>query len=363
MQNSFSIKTSNGSYGVTIANNYMQSLPIENTITLIDSCLVSSLLLNGNCIVIEAVETAKDLTNIPNIITKLKEFGANRKTKLIGIGGGIIQDITCFVASIYMRGLEWIYLPTTALGMMDSCIGGKSSINVTGVKNLVGNFYPPTAIYINPKFLQTLERCAIISGLFEAIKICYATSNKSPAFTQLSSIVDEYLHSYNIDALGDAISISLEIKKWFIENDEFDKNERQLLNFGHTFGHAIESVVNYKIPHGIAVGIGILCAIEFAKLIDSSIDENRNILEVITKDMLVISKEYLGYLSHITFEEFFDKFQVDKKHSTQEFSVIVPISNNSFSLQNVLLNRNINTQAQLQEAFTKTMSEILLLLN
>ena len=192
----------------------------------------------------------------------MRELGANRATHLIAIGGGVIQDIVTFCASVYMRGLRWTYMPTTFLSMADSCIGGKSSINVMGYKNLVGNFYPPSQVLIDVDFVDTLDAEKVVGGLFEAAKICYARS-----YGEFAAYLAEHPASkMSLDVAHVVIVRALRTKKWFIEIDEFDKKERLLLNFGHTFGHAIEAGGDFSVPHGIAVGLGMLVAIKYAGL-------------------------------------------------------------------------------------------------
>jgi len=184
----------------------------------------------GKVIYVTAVEGSKSLEQAAPIVAKLRELGAHRRTHLLAIGGGIIQDVATFVASIYMRGIPWSYLPTTLLGMVDSCVGGKSSINVYGYKNLVGNFYPPTEVIIDLDFLRTLNAEQIVGGLCEAAKICYARSAEEFA----AYLADEPAVNMAPAQAERVVIRSLRGKQWFIEIDEFDQKERLLLNFGHT---------------------------------------------------------------------------------------------------------------------------------
>ena len=245
MQKSFKINSSIDSYNVLLGCEYTSYLKTikDNYVVIIDENLVQKhkrlCQSSSNFIAIEAKEENKDLTNIPNIISEIKKFSLRKDSILIGVGGGIIQDITCFISSIYMRGINWVYIPTTFLGICDSCIGGKSSINVNGIKNLVGNFNPPKEIVIDFSFLESLNDSMIDSGLCEALKICFAYHEN-----RVLQCFNNFLTNKEVDYLENITALSLETKKWFIEKDEFDKNERKLLNFGHTFGHAIESQSN-----------------------------------------------------------------------------------------------------------------------
>ena len=208
------------------------------------------------CYFIDANESTKTMSNAQNIIKFLIESNFKRNSTLIAIGGGITQDLTCFVASILYRGVDWKFYPTTLLAQCDSCIGSKSSINVGTYKNQVGTFYPPKSIVVDVSFLSTLSNDDILSGLGEAIKVHYLDPQKR------SERID---HDYSAaltskKCMEDLIRKSLIIKKDVIEKDEFDKDYRNIMNYGHTFGHAIEAVTKYQIPHGIAVTIGMKIA-------------------------------------------------------------------------------------------------------
>ncbi len=202
---------------------------------------------------IDASEPQKSYQGVIKVIQSLIEKDFRKNHRLIAIGGGITQDVTAFIASIMYRGVEWVFFPTTLLAQGDSCIGSKTSINFGEYKNQLGGFYPPNKILIYPPFIDTLDLAEMKSGLGEMLHY-FIVSGKED--------FDLYRSLYNqvyIDkaALSKIISRSLEIKKSYIEVDEFDMNVRQVFNFGHSFGHAIESLTKYAIPHGIAVSFGI----------------------------------------------------------------------------------------------------------
>jgi 3-dehydroquinate synthase len=151
------------------------------------------------------------------------------------------------------RGVDWVHIPTTLLAQGDSCIGSKTSINFGKFKNQLGNFFSPKQIFIDVNFLKTLDKADLISGLGEMAHYFLVSSCED--FLYFKS---EYHNAQNnLNILKDLIIRSLEIKKSYIEIDEFDQNERQVFNYGHSFGHALESLTNYRIPHGIAVSIGM----------------------------------------------------------------------------------------------------------
>ena len=204
-------------------------------------------------VVINATESQKSYQEVEPVIDLLIDRGFKKNNRLIAIGGGITQDVTAFIASILYRGVEWYFFPTTLLAQGDSCIGSKTSINFGSFKNQVGGFYPPNKIYVDAKFLDTLPHEEIQSGLGEMAH--YFVVSGEEDFTRFKNDYDKALKDKAV--LRGLIKRSLEIKKSYIEIDEYDKNQRQVFNYGHSFGHAIESLTNYKIPHGIAISFGM----------------------------------------------------------------------------------------------------------
>lgn len=204
-------------------------------------------------LIIGATEEQKSYNRIEQVLEFLIEEGFKKNHRLMAIGGGIVQDVTGFVASILYRGVEWFFYPTTLLAQCDSCIGSKTSINFGKYKNQVGTFYPPVEVVIDLSFLDTLSERAILSGLGEMIHY-YLVSGETD-FRRIKADYAKGLKDRN--TLKSLLARSLEIKRAFVEKDEFDHAGRQVLNYGHSFGHAIESVTNYEIPHGIAVSFGM----------------------------------------------------------------------------------------------------------
>ncbi len=287
---------------------------------------------NLRLIGIEATEANKSLERMPAYIDALRSAGAKRNTHIVAVGGGIIQDIATFVASVYMRGLPWTYLPTTVLGMVDSCIGGKSSINVLGHKNLAGNFYPPRRILIDTGFVSTLSVEMAVGGLFEAAKICYAYSGER--FESYLALSPETARTP--EAVQPVVSLALRTKKWFIETDEFDQNERLLLNFGHTFGHAAEAATDFGISHGVAVGLGMLIACRFAEhqqlLSQTGTDLATKLCDHVRKMLVVLDEADTFIKTPIPVREAMEKFEYDKKHKPDEFRIAVPVEHGALKL-------------------------------
>jgi 3-dehydroquinate synthase len=199
---------------------------------------------------LDASEESKSFIAVNEVLEWLSENSANRGSNLLVIGGGAIQDIATFACSIFHRGIGWIYVPTTLLAQCDSSIGGKCGINLGSKKNQVGVVYPPNRIITVHEFLKTLPINENLSGIGEMIKLSLTDSG------QFWNQMKDYLDGGQT-SLQELIKLSLDAKRLVIEEDEFEANYRKVLNYGHTFGHALESISNYMIPHGIAVLFGM----------------------------------------------------------------------------------------------------------
>ena len=209
-----------------------------------------------NVIYITAKEENKNLEYCSLVIQALIKNNIKKNCVLIAVGGGITQDITCFIASTLFRGIDWHFVPTTLLSQADSCIGSKSSINFKNIKNLLGNFYPPKKIYCCSDFLETLPIQQIKSGLGEILHFLFIGRSKL-----LHSFVSDYPNLLNLEpTINTYIKECLYIKKRTIEKDEFDIGVRRINNFGHMFGHALETATDYKLSHGQAVTVGMSIA-------------------------------------------------------------------------------------------------------
>jgi 3-dehydroquinate synthase len=320
-----SIASSIKSYDVTVGVGVAEKLLSEQEVILIVDQKVNGLypwLQGRNAIVIEAKEENKTLATVATTIEQLRALGANRHTHVVAVGGGIIQDLSTFAASSYMRGVKWTYFATTLLGMADSCIGGKSSINVGPYKNIAGNFYPPELVLVDTEFCNTLSDEQKIEGLLEAVKICFASDGA--AFDRYLAIANSGDLLKDNKLIAEVIALSLATKKKFIEEDEFDNGIRLLLNFGHTFGHAIEGASNYRISHGVAVGLGMLAAMDFSQGMGWSQETNSRIrsLKTYVCSLLSMVDGLASSLSGLSSSDALEKFRSDKKHRKQEFAVI-----------------------------------------
>ncbi|MCU0641431.1 MAG: 3-dehydroquinate synthase [Candidatus Margulisbacteria bacterium] len=202
-------------------------------------------------------EERKTLAGAQELYDRLIERAPKKNTALLVIGGGILQDIAGFVASTLYRGINWRFWPTTLLAQGDSCIGAKTSLNYRGFKNLLGTFFPPAAVTIEPGFLATQAEADYLSGVGEIVKL-HLIGGK-PAIESLTAGLAGLLRRDRAAASA-LIKAALLIKKSYIEDDELDAGRRNLLNFGHCFGHALEAASDYAVPHGQAVVLGIILA-------------------------------------------------------------------------------------------------------
>jgi 3-dehydroquinate synthase len=219
---------------------------------------VSSIAESPRTVLVEATEKNKSFESLTPVLLDLLQRGLKRDGSLIVIGGGVLQDIGCFIASVLSRGLRWELIPTTLLAQADSCIGSKSSINIGPYKNQIGTFYPPHRVLLTPEVLQTLPYDEIRSGLGEVIKLQLLTNQTE--FNELMTDLANLNPANQAPILSKWVIRSMAVKQPYIETDEYDRDIRNLLNYGHTFGHAYESATHYGIPHGIAVILGMLTA-------------------------------------------------------------------------------------------------------
>lgn len=214
-------------------------------------------------------ERQKNINSAARLLRWLHDQQADRRSLLFAIGGGVVTDLAGFAASTYMRGIDYISLPTTLVSQLDAAIGGKTAINLGGTKNIAGTFYPPKRVLCDRDFLATLRPVQILDGLVEAIKI-FAACDRA-AFRKHSSMLDVYKSGAD---LIDLISVAVRLKVDIVNRDPFEKDLRRLLNFGHTAGHAYEAITGHS--HGKSVAFGILVALnlsrELAKLNSADYD-------------------------------------------------------------------------------------------
>ncbi len=228
---------------------------------------LEGLLNSFECITLPAGETSKSLATIEKIITRMLGAGFDRNVVLFAFGGGVVGDITGFTASIYKRGVQFIQVPTTLLAQVDSSVGGKTGVNHPSGKNMIGTFYQPKMVWMDLALLNTLPKREIICGLGEIIK--YGIIKDISLFTLIEENIDRIL-ALELDLMQEIIKRCCEIKAEIVASDEQERDQRLVLNFGHTIGHALEAALGYKkISHGEAVLLGMITESKIA--LDSQI--------------------------------------------------------------------------------------------
>jgi 3-dehydroquinate synthase len=262
MTTSFEIASRLHDYAVEVRSDQWAAAAAEGAVVIIDATvwgLHRGGILAGleDPVLLPVDEEGKTLATVEWLYDRLLERGLRRNGTVLSVGGGITQDLTGFAVSTLYRGVRWIYAPTTLLAQADSCIGAKTSLNHGRYKNVVGTMYPPDRVIVDLRFLATLSRDDFLSGLGEVVKL-HVIGGAGPA-RRLEEAMPAVLERDDT-ALRAAASDSLHIKKPFIEDDEFDRGRRNLLNYGHCFGHAIEAATAFAVPHGQAVVLGMLLA-------------------------------------------------------------------------------------------------------
>jgi 3-dehydroquinate synthase len=264
-------------------------------------------------ITVEDGEEFKTLATVERILDELCEYQLDRKSLLIALGGGVIGDMTGFTASVYLRGIAFVQVPTTLLAQVDASVGGKTGVNNSYGKNLIGTFHQPEAVYIDTDFLKTLPPREFASGIAEIIKmgvmfdIAFFNTLMEADFTQT-------------DVLNKMVQRSVELKVEVVNLDEKESGIRAVLNYGHTFGHVIENETNYKTyVHGEAVAIGMMMAnalaVELAMMTQAQMD-------LVTK---FLKKHDLPTTYEIKdVDAFYNKFFLDKKTAHNKLKFILP---------------------------------------
>ena len=264
-------------------------------------------------------EKEKNFKNYKKILEYALKLKLTRKSTIVAIGGGVVGDLAGFCASTYMRGIDFIQVPTTLLACVDSSVGGKTAIDTSFGKNLIGTFYQPKAVYINPRFLKTLDERQFKTGLGEVIK--YSFIEKSCMCEEEMNLAN-FLSTEDIHDeknLAKLIEICIKLKKSVVEKDEKESGLRKILNFGHTYGHAIEKITNYKkYTQGEAVVEGMRFAFELAL--------KRNLIEKNYKFLAddVIKKFNFPKIPQYKREKMIELMLMDKKSDGKTITFILP---------------------------------------
>ena len=265
---------------------------------------------------IEPGEHSKNRETKAWLEDQLLELGANRKTCLIALGGGVVGDLTGFVAATFMRGIPYIQMPTTLLAMVDSSIGGKTGIDTAHGKNLIGAIWQPEQIIFKVEFLETLPDDEFKNGLIEMLKIFLTCDREGVEL--LWSNLDAFF-ARDILTLEHFITRAAQLKMGVVQRDEREQNERKILNFGHTVGHAIEHASHYQLKHGFAVALGILVEAKAAELMGILSAEDFQSIETWMKKL----KIDLGPLKEFSIDQLWPLMLKDKKNVDESPHFIV----------------------------------------
>lgn len=258
-------------------------------------------------------EHSKSMRQAAEVYRWLQNNGIDRDTVLVGVGGGVISDLTGFVAATYLRGVSLILVPTTVLAQVDAAIGGKNAVNLDGFKNIIGTIYQPEAIVCDYSVLESLPIEEVRGGVAEMIKHCMIADREQ--FDYFATHAEEIL-TLRREAIQTIIPWSIRIKKEFIEADVFDRSVRRILNFGHTWGHAVEAVTG--LHHGHAVAVGMCFATRLAVHKGLCAPEVLEALEgLLTRFGLPIETKVLPWV-------IFEAMKRDKKRSAGNIHFILP---------------------------------------
>ena len=321
------IHSGQGDYAVTFPATLSElvaaMLEVPRSIVIVDqhvaevhAAALAPLLSARPTLLVPATEEEKTPAGVTRAWEFFQRSDATKQTNLLVLGGGIIQDIAQFAAHNYYRGLRWHFAPTTLLGQADSCIGAKCGINLGAYKNQLGVFHSSSHVWICLPFLETLSDVELCSGYGEIVKLLL-TRSAPDLFRTLASEVNA--GGWRNPSLSRFIRQSLEVKKGVIEEDEYERDLRRILNYGHTFGHALEAITQHGIPHGVAVAWG-MDIINF-------IAWKRGLIEEAHFDEVhaFLSRHFAWNLSRrVTAEELVAGTRRDKKVADGKISLVLP---------------------------------------
>ncbi len=267
---------------------------------------------------VPAGEQAKTISSVEDLLSFLAEHKITRTDVLFALGGGVIGDLVGFTASVFLRGIRYVQVPTTLLAAVDSSIGGKTAVDLPAGKNLVGSFYQPSAVFCDVTFFDSLPERDRSSGFAEIIK--YGVICDSELFGMLKD--------KNSD-LAELVQRCIYIKALFVEEDEFDNGSRQALNFGHTIGHAVELLSNFDLLHGEAVAVGMYT-------ITKAAEKANIILSPFSDELKEVLKLYnLPYESKFAPDEVVEKALSDKKRKGKTITLVISRKIGTYTLRKI----------------------------
>ena len=267
-------------------------------------------------------EKLKSFKKANDLLERLIKNNLSRNDTIITVGGGIIGDFGSFVASIYKRGINLINIPSTLLAQVDSSIGGKTAVNSSGGKNLIGTFYQPRLVLSDLTLLKSLSKRNLVCGFAEILK--HSIIKDSKFFKKLDKDKNKIFENSDFKTMGDTISKSCKIKLSFVNKDEREKNDRMILNFGHTFAHGIEAANKYsgKINHGEAVLIGMILATRLSYVKKVCSKKTLDMIENLYLSNKLL-KKYLNFLNKKNLNKIVNFMEVDKKNYDKKINLIL----------------------------------------
>lgn len=268
--------------------------------------------------IIKPGEESKNINTIIEIFDGFIKCDVDRRTTILSVGGGVVGDIAGFLASTYMRGIKLIHIPTTLLSQCDSSIGGKNGFNYGGIKNIIGTFYQPAFIFSDVNFLKTLNDREYRNGISEIVKYGFVCDSNLFKYIEENK---KGIMERELDKLYHLVHQCGKIKGEIVEKDEFDTGIRHILNFGHTVGHAFESISNFKLSHGEAVSIGMN--------IESFISEKLGYIDGNTRKRLISILEYFALpidYKDINTDMIMKFIKKDKKKTSDNIKFALPRS-------------------------------------
>lgn len=310
------------------------------TNTTIENLYREKFKINAEYIVIEDGEEFKNFATYKKILDKLVDIGLQRKDFVIALGGGVVGDISGFAAASYMRGINFIQVPTTLLALVDSSVGGKVAINHEKGKNLIGAFYQPKLVLGDVDVLETLDEKQFKSGLGEILKYAFIERNCGAKVIYENSLFEFLLQNIenvcnrNKEVLCELIKRCCELKAAVVKADEKESGLRAILNFGHTFAHAIETCTNYtKYTHGEAVAIGMMMAFDLSFENSLITEEYRYKAQKLIKDYKLADN--FSHLAQINKNDFIKAMTHDKKNDTDSIRFVLALDNGECKIENI----------------------------
>lgn len=314
-----------------LLNNWQQWLPQyaqSRKVVIISDSVVAKLYAHDFCRQLLANGYSAQVFDFPageqskSVATKLVleeqmfAFGCDRHTLCIAFGGGVVGDLAGFVAATYMRGMNFIQIPTSLLAMIDSSVGGKTAVNTSYGKNIIGTFWQPQSVFMDIDVLKTLPKEHIVNGFFEAVKIFLTLDKDNFIFCQQN--LDNILN-LETQSLIHVIEQAVKLKAYVVEVDEFERNLRMILNYGHTVAHAIEKLSNYQVLHGYAVALGMLVEAKIAQQLGFLSSDDYQIINRFLQQLNVTPES----LNNYNLNELIIAMRGDKKNTNQKIKLVL----------------------------------------